>query len=459
MRFNEWRERAREYLKAGVTPQDAHWGDPPPLFDTVVTRERSRLEGSASVPKEFLQIASTVACHRDGNRWTLLYRILWRLTLGAEHNLLLIEVDDDIRKLRLLERAVRRDMHKMKAFVRFRRVKDSEPEQFVAWHRPDHDIVQAMAPWFAERFGNMRWSILTPWASAHWNTKELSVGPGALQSTGYEGDALEDLWRNYYASIFNPARVKVKTMKAGMPVRYWATLPETGLIPALLANAPQQVEDMERKQKTSAAKFVPQSNDLKQLSRAAAACQGCELFRHATQTVFGEGAPNARVVLVGEQPGDEEDRKGHPFVGPAGRLLDKALQEAGVNRSILYVTNAVKHFKFEPRGKRRIHKKPSGPEISACRPWLEAEMAAIRPDLIVCLGATAARSVYGREVKVTRERGELQPHHWAQASLITVHPSALLRIEEEDRKKAEWELFVRDLSQIRTWFEEHNKAE
>ena len=210
---------------------------------------------------------------------------------------------------------------------------------------------------------------------------------------------------------------------------------------------------MERKQKTSAAAFVPDSANLEQLGNAAKACRGCDLYRNATQTVFGEGRAKARVILVGEQPGDEEDQKGRPFIGPAGRLLNKALEEAGVDRSVLYVTNAVKHFKFEPRGKRRIHKKPSGPEITACRPWLAAEVAAIQPELIVCLGATAARSVYGRDVKVTVERGELHPHAWAQASLVTIHPSALLRIQEEDRKQSEWEQFLKDLGKIRTWLE------
>lgn len=192
-------------------------------------------------------------------------------------------------------------------------------------------------------------------------------------------------------------------------------------------------------------------------AKAAKTCEGCDLFRNATQTVFGEGARKARVVLVGEQPGDEEDQKGHPFIGPAGRLLNKALEEAGVDRSELYVTNAVKHFKFEPRGKRRIHKKPSVTEVSACRPWLEAEIGALKPGLIVCLGGTAARSVLGREVRVTIERGEFLPHPWAAAAIVTVHPSALLRIPEKDRHEAEWALLVRDLRLIGQWLAEHPK--
>lgn len=210
---------------------------------------------------------------------------------------------------------------------------------------------------------------------------------------------------------------------------------------------------MERKQKPSAAPWVPETSDLKKLTEAARHCEGCDLFRNATQTVFGEGERKARVILVGEQPGNEEDQQGRPFVGPAGRLLNRALEEAGVDRSALYVTNAVKHFKFEPRGKRRIHKKPSTVEISACRPWLEAETTALHADLIVCLGATAARSVFGRDVRVTLTRGQFMEHPWARAAFVTVHPSALLRVPDESQREAEWDLFVQDLRKIQEWLE------
>jgi DNA polymerase len=453
MTFEEWRERARELLNAGVSPEYAIWDEHSRLFETQPSQKTACRTGPVSVPKRFVHLAFTVACHADSARWALLYRILWRLTTGRETDLLEIEVDDDVRRVLLMKKAVQRDMHKMTAFVRFRKVEGSDPEEFIAWYRPDHNIIEAMAPWFANRFGSMRWSIFSPARSAHWDTDTLTFGPGVPMSAAPEADALENLWRDYYASIFNPARVKVKAMKAEMPVRHWATLPEAQIIPALIARAQTRVEEMERKQKTSAAPWVPQAANLENLGNAAKSCEGCDLYRNATQTVFGEGAARARVVLVGEQPGDEEDQKGRPFVGPAGRLLNRALEEAGVDRSTLYVTNAVKHFKFEPRGKRRIHKKPSGPEISACRPWLEAEMAAVHPDVIVCLGATAARSVLGREVRVTMERGQFLPHHWASAATVTVHPSALLRIPEPDRKEAEWELFVRDLRKVQEWLE------
>ncbi len=450
MNFEAWRKNARTLLESGVSPADAHWEDGPILFETSTQAPTDRPRQIA-VPKQFLEMAKVVACHRSPEKWALLYRVLWRITWGREKQLLSIDVDDDVRRLELMEKAVRRDMHKMKAFVRFRRVEGSEPEEFVAWHRPDHYILEALAGWFAARFGSMRWSILTPERSVRWNLQALTFGPGVPQSRAPEGDVLEDLWRDYYSSIFNPARVKLKAMKAEMPVRHWATLPEARTIPALLAKADTRVQDMERAQKPSAAPWVPASSDLKKLHDAALGCQGCDLFRNATQTVFGEGKRSARVLLVGEQPGDEEDRKGQPFVGPAGKLLDRALEEAKVDRAALYVTNAVKHFKFEPRGKRRIHSKPTGTEVSARRPWLEAEVASVRPELIVCLGATAARSVLGREARVTVERAQLMPHPWAQAVLLTVHPSALLRTPDEERRKAEWELFVRDLAMIKDW--------
>lgn len=200
--------------------------------------------------------------------------------------------------------------------------------------------------------------------------------------------------------------------------------------------------------KPSAAPWLPAKLTLPALRAASKQCEGCDLFRFATQTVFGEGPANAPIVMVGEQPGDQEDLSGKPFVGPAGKLLDRALADAGVDRSRIYVTNAVKHFKFVERGKRRIHGKPSGIEISACRPWLEAELEVIQPTLVVCLGATAAQALMGREFRVLRDRGMLFPHRLAKGLTATVHPSALLRAPEPERREEEYRLFVRDLARI-----------
>lgn len=197
--------------------------------------------------------------------------------------------------------------------------------------------------------------------------------------------------------------------------------------------------------------FLPRVLTLPGLERAAKGCQGCGLYRNAIQTVFGEGAPRARVMLIGEQPGDQEDKQGRPFVGPAGRVLDRALADAAIDRSDTYVTNVVKHFKNELRGKRRIHKKPLASEIAACMPWLEAEMEVVHPEVLVCLGATASQALLGRSFRLTRQRGTMLPHPRARGILATVHPSALLRIPEQLDRHEEYARFVDDLRVVRTW--------
>jgi DNA polymerase len=392
-----------------------------------------------------------------------------------------------------MEKAVSRDRHKMTAFVRFRLTeRDGEP-WYIAFHSPDHYIVRLTASFFARRFAPMKWAILTPDESVWWDTSDLTFGPGVAASEAPPADELEGLWRTYYAGIFNPARIKLKAMKREMPVRHWATLPETELIPDLLRDAPRRVEEMMATQKRnarkagktppgrqthepaeikvtekepaatgtadgpkyvdpdtcavgkSAAEFLPTKIELPQLRAAAAGCRGCAIYCNATQTVFGEGPIHASVMFVGEQPGDQEDRAGKPFVGPAGQLLDRALEEAGVPRADCYVTNAVKHFKWEPRGKRRIHSKPSAREVTACRPWLEAEIQAIQPKTIVCLGATAAQSLLGRDFRVTQHRGEPLKADWADWVLATVHPSSLLRIPDAEQREVSYAQFVDDL--------------
>ena len=204
-------------------------------------------------------------------------------------------------------------------------------------------------------------------------------------------------------------------------------------------------------QATTAADYVPEGRGLQVLREAVQECRGCDLYRHASQAVFGEGPRSSTVVFIGEQPGDEEDRRGRPFVGPAGRLLDRALEEAGIDRSSTYVTNAVKHFKFEERGKRRLHKKPSAGEIKACRPWLEAELSRIKPSVIVCLGATAAQTMFGAQFRLTQHRGQLIPQDWAPKAMATVHPSAILRAPDEEQRREEYKAFVADLTKVKAY--------
>ncbi len=189
----------------------------------------------------------------------------------------------------------------------------------------------------------------------------------------------------------------------------------------------------------------PQHGNLADLRAAALRCTACHLYKRATQTVFGEGPAHATIMLVGEQPGDYEDVAGRPFVGPAGRIMDRALREAGIDRKTLYVTNAVKHFKWEPRGKRRIHQKPDAREVAACRPWLEAELRLVKPKLVVCLGATAAQAIFGSSFRVTRERGRVLSSKLAPRVLATVHPSLLLRQPDKLSRQREYERFVADL--------------
>ncbi len=198
----------------------------------------------------------------------------------------------------------------------------------------------------------------------------------------------------------------------------------------------------------TAADYLPEHKSLSSLRDAVQGCEGCPLYRRATQAVFGEGRARARVVMVGEQPGDEEDLAGRPFVGPAGRLLDQMMEAAGLSRDQIYVTNAVKHFKWTPRGKKHMHQKPSSSEVTACRPWLEAELVAIEAEALIVLGATAAQSLLGRAFRVTRSRGALFESTWARHTLATVHPSSLLRIPDADERRAAREQFVRELALV-----------
>jgi uracil-DNA glycosylase family protein len=195
----------------------------------------------------------------------------------------------------------------------------------------------------------------------------------------------------------------------------------------------------------TAAPLIPERPTLKKLKEAAAGCTACPLHETGTQTVFGEGSPSAEIILVGEQPGDQEDLAGKPFVGPAGRLLDKALEEAGIDRKLAYVTNVVKHFKWQPRGKRRIHQKPNAAEIAACRPWLDAELSLLKPKVLVCLGATAAQALLGRQFRVSKHRGEPVESDLAPVVMATVHPSSILRAED---REVQMEMFVEDLRRV-----------
>ena len=466
--FDGWRDAARGLLQAGVQPEQVVWtveGGETDLFGHEAPRAEAAEGSSFSVPRQFVDLAKAVVCHSDPQRFALLYAMLWKLR--ANRKALEDRADPLTGRLERLAKEVRRDAHKMHAFVRFREV--AEPDgaaRFVAWFEPDHHIVRREAGFFVRRFANMRWSILTPELSIHWDTETLTEGPGATKSEAPDGDPLEETWKTYYASIFNPARVKVKAMLKEMPKKYWRNMPETSLVAPLIAGArARELEMIDR----AAAKdglanalkaerrMEPGGNlraSWEALLAEARSCTRCDLYKCGTQTVFGEGPLDATILFVGEQPGDQEDLAGRPFVGPAGQLFDASLQAAGIDRSQTYVTNAVKHFKFEQRGKRRIHSKPDAGEIEACRWWQEQERALIRPPLTVALGATAARSLTGKTVTISRAREAPLTLADGSECWITVHPSFLLRIPEEDRKAEERARFVEDLKRIRARAEE-----
>ncbi len=457
--FPAWQRAARTALLERIPAEQIHWqelADNQPalaLFEELESTETNLARADIRVPRKFLEICRRVVCHRDPDRWGLLYRVLWRVVHG-EPRLLEVVVDPDIHRLLRWDKAIRHDVHKMRAFVRFRLVsmEDAEP-WYVAWFEPQHHIVELNAPFFTDRFAAMHWSILTPDRCVHWDGKRLTFTSGVSHAEAPAADEVEPLWLKYYAHIFNPARVKTHAMQAEMPKHYWKNLPEAALIPALIREAPARVETMMRRSHTLIDSDVgewhpatpPPTHDLAQLRAAAAACTACPLYKSATQTVFGEGRESADVIFVGEQPGDAEDLSGKPFVGPAGKLLDQALAEAGIDRSAVYVTNAVKHFKWEPRGKRRLHKTPNSRDIAACRPWLEAEVAALKPRVLVALGATATGALLGSKVKVLRDRGTVVPSEFCAQTIVTVHPSSLLRAPNEAARAEAYSLFLADL--------------
>ena len=451
--FTAWRDAARALVAADVPPDDVVWqvGEVPgDLFAGEATMPPPATDApTLTVPRAFVDLARDVVLADDPARFALLYTLLWRLRRAPA----LIEdrADSLVRRLDVLAKAVRRDIHKMRAFLRFREVTDDDgTPRFVAWFEPSHHIVRANASFFVNRFAGMRWSILTPALSLHWDGRLLTEGPGAARGDAPDGDPVEAVWKTYYASIFNPARVKVGAMLKEMPRRYWRNMPETALIPTLLAGAQARESGM-----IDAAQAAPVTGEdaaaaWAALRTEAMGCTRCTLHRDATQTVFGEGPVDAALMFVGEQPGDQEDLAGRVFVGPAGQVFDRALVAAGIDRAGVYVTNAVKHFKFEQRGRRRIHATPDASEIAACRWWVEQERALVRPRLTVALGATAARSLFGRAMTIGRERGRPQTLADGGAAWVTVHPSYLLHLPDAGAAAVEFERFVDDLRQAHT---------
>lgn len=452
-----WREAARSCLAEGLSPADISWGDgqaEPGLFDDQPVAGAAPVQ--MTVPRSFVELAETVCWHRAPDRFSRLYAFLWRLKDAPQ--LMADGGDRDLAHLRGMEKSVRRCQHKMKAFVRFREIGSREDARrsFGAWFEPTHRTVEPTAGFFVRRFADMDWRIVTPEKTAVFESGVLSFAPGQVRPA-FPDDASEALWLTYFRSIFNPARLKVQAMTSEMPKKYWKNLPEAAAIPDLIATAPARARAMaqaaptlppvraDKARQQLAAHRSAWEGPKEALPAAIHACTRCPLHRTATQAVPGAGPLDAALMIVGEQPGDQEDLAGLPFVGPAGHLFDRVAEAAGLDRSEAFVTNAVKHFKFTPRGKRRLHQRPETPEIEHCRWWLDAERKLVQPKLILALGATAAEALTGSGADILKRRGTVEQLADGTPVLLAVHPSFLLRLPDPAEREKQTRLFQGDL--------------
>ncbi|MBN8872084.1 MAG: UdgX family uracil-DNA binding protein [Rhodospirillales bacterium] len=421
-----WRRATRALVLTGVAPEKITWRIgrvPAPLPEA---------QGTFNVPRNLVEIAALAFQAHARDRFDRLYRLVWR----AHHGALPAAPQDDpaLAEAQALAFAVRAEAHRMRTHMRFMPVEDADGPRFLGWYAPQHHVLEANAQLLARRFPDKRWSILTPEGSAHWDGgghAALRFGPGAR---GIVDDAtLATWWDAHHAALLQEAvpGSSVPEAEALDEAPRPPDLPPLG--PVVLDLAPDPA--------------------VHRAAVEAGQCRRCDLWQPASQTVFGEGPAGAQVVFIGEQPGDQEDVIGRPFVGPAGQLLDRAMEEAGIDRRTIYITNAVKHFKFTPRGKRRIHQSPDATEIQVCRFWLDVERVQLAPRLLVLMGASGARAVLGRPVTVTRERGRPFALEDGQTAFITVHPSYLLRIPDPAGKAREYRAFVEDLRRVRALME------
>lgn len=450
--FAGWRREARRLLQSAVAPHAVNWqpgGADGNLFASLALEQpASSSAPELRIPRELPELLESAARFRAEDRWALLYRILWRVTQGDRAAMLAGDSDGSVLQRRI--KSVRREAHHMHAFLRFReRPAVAGAPTFVAWHEPAHDILDSAAGHFAERLGRATWLIATPDAAALWDGAQMRIlrpCPDELRdlARGAE-DPGADLWLAYYGATFNPARLNQDVMESNMPVRFWKDLPEGPLIPQLMsqARAGQQRLAQTASVGQRAGKEVLISSDKAQPQRAPSTslgdCRDCDIWRGATCAVPGEGPRDARIMLIGEQPGDQEDLAGRPFIGPAGQVLQRALAQAELPRESVYLTNAVKHFKWLPRGgphsraATRLHASPKPGEIKACRRWLDEELAEVAPNVVVVLGKTALASLLQtfepQRLRLADFAGQAFKHEgrWV---VVAPHPAAVLRADD-----------------------------
>nr|WP_255581515.1 UdgX family uracil-DNA binding protein [Cupriavidus sp. AU9028] len=467
--YPDWRAQALRALASGWPPEAVQWSDrrdaealggqqlgleytspgaSAVLADSSKQDERGvdRPLPDVRISKELAALLQDAALYRSPQRWAFLYRVLWRWYQGDRA--VASAADEDGARLYGMAKSVRRAKHDMIAYVRFHRRDNGAVPEYLAWYEPEHDVLAWAADHFARRMGMTTWWIGTPQGSALWDGKTLQYANAAADTASDAAslradagaDQVEAMWLAYYRSIFNPARLNEAALQQHMPVRFWKGLPEGRLIPSMVAEArngarrvgqANAVGSMPGKQ---VAVDAQRAQPVREIPSSLDACRRCELWRHATQAVPGRGPDAARLMLVGEQPGDQEDLMGRAFVGPAGKVLEDALRRAGVGADTVYLTNAVKHFKWIARGKRRLHKTPAQQEVEACAHWLDEERTRLRPTVIVTLGGTALGAVLHRKASLRDYMQE--PVRLADAWLIaTWHPSYALRVDDDARRE------------------------
>jgi uracil-DNA glycosylase len=415
-----WRQATRALVVGGVQPEALTWsvgGESAPL---------PQATGGFHVPRALVSLASLAIQARDAERFGLLYSLVWRVNGGEK--LLEDDTDVDLMLARRMALSVRADAHRMRTNIRFLPVPEGRETRFLGWFDPAHFVLPANAQLISQRFPALALSIVTPDGAAFWDGKSLLFGSGLRHAE--DDEALRAWWETHRETLIEQASPDVLVPAAESVDEAPRPPDRPALGPVVLHTRPDPA--------------------LRNSAKDASACRRCPLYEPATQTVFGEGPVDSKVMFVGEQPGDQEDVIGRPFVGPAGQIMDRAMEEAGIDRRTVYVTNAVKHFKFTTRGRRRIHQTPEVPEIQACGFWLDVERAHVRPQLLVLMGASAARAVLGRAVTISRERGRPIRLPDGQHVFITVHPSFLLRVPDAAAKAREYGAFVRDLKAIRS---------
>ncbi|WP_209426966.1 UdgX family uracil-DNA binding protein [Pararhodobacter sp. SW119] len=455
-----WRAAVRRLAAAGTPPEAVTWsvGSAQPDLLSALPAAPARAQ-PIRLSREAVAGLEQAMLHRDPERFALGHAAVLRLSTGSlrwgDRS------DPAMRRLLAMGSAVRRDIHKMHAFVRFREVpQDGARRRFCAWFEPEHPIAEATGPFFARRFGDMDWAIATPEVTLVFQAGNLACHPTEAPPPEAR-DATEDLWRTYFAAIFNPARLNTRAMQSEMPVKYWKNLPEAQIIPDLVRGAPEAVARMH----AAAASAAPPAwqaraararaalparagapATLAEAAQAARDCARCPLHGPATQTVWGEGPEDAALMIVGEAPGDAEDLRGRPFVGPAGQVLDRALATNGIDRATVYLTNAIKHFRFQPRGKRRLHQNPDAGHVEHCRWWLDLERRLVRPRVILGLGAVAAMAISGSGTRLMARRGRAEALPDGAVFVPTLHPAHVLRNPDPAGRDAAQQALAQDLA-------------